>query len=187
MQVTDNNLASGGIAVDARLLSSGIDDRVARSVLGANDDIVVRDAMQRFRVAQRALLESTSVTSKVVASVGQASEALRRAVVIKTAEATVASSLANTQGIVAYDTFLLACGWTRIAQASERLCRDPKTALAFIDVALEHFRTALRYHPENVEARYNLELLWWLREGLAAQYGGAPGEGAGSDPPGGGY
>lgn len=63
----------------------------------------------------------------------------------------------------------------------------------FVQEAFWAFRTALRSNPMHEEARFNLELLWWLvitreqEKGRTAGPNSDIGEGAGFTSPGGGY
>jgi hypothetical protein len=132
------------------------------SLLALEDDLAWRVAAQRFQLSRaRANIayDPTRVSSRAETQAGLASA--------ETHDLTPgqASALANFSAILAY----------------EEAVGDPQNGPALLRRSTDEFRRAIRLHPANEEAKFNLQLLLQLLEDDNQQRRDRLGVGTGSD------
>lgn len=151
--------------------------RIARDLLGLDDDLAYRRAAQRLRIAR---LEGPAVTDPNLSLLRSDAQARLLAIVQSDGARVRRSQAANLLGVVALVSL--------VAEEQDRA--------VLMSTAIRSFRRAIALDPDNEDAKYNLELS--LQRGrelqLSEAAGGrdpAPGgrgqSGAGTGDPGSGY
>ena len=164
------------VAPDARGLWK-LDGRTSsvKSILRLEDDLALRQAVQRFQLSRRREIQydprrlSTRAETQAALAVAEVEELMP----------VQASTLANLSAILTY----------------EEAAGDPQNGPQLLRRSISELTRAIRLHPANAEAKFNLELLLQLlnddnqqrRDRLGIGTGGEDAVGAGGARAGAGY
>ncbi len=173
----DARLTARSFEAPAWEVSRTVQARTARSLLGVEDDIRFRKAVELFRLS-RPLDEGASKGSDQLLESAEAESDLA-AVELRDTDAQRRARAATMLGVLDFEDSLY----------------DKENELLHIGKSLAEFRSAIRIDPRAAEGRFDLELLLRLLgpksgSGGAAAAGGGVGtgaNGAGFSRPGGGY
>ena len=173
----DARLTARSFEAPAWEVSHSLQARAARSLLGVEDDIRFRQAVELFRLS-RPLAEGASKGADELLATAEAESDLA-AVELRDTDPTRRARAATMLGVLNFEDSLY----------------DKENELLHIGKSLAEFRTAILADPQAQEGRYDLELLLRLLgpkkgSGGAASSGGGVGtgaNGAGFSRPGRGY
>jgi hypothetical protein len=144
----------------------------SRALLGLEDDVAYRQAVQRFRLAQ----PRQPVTTFAQLTVRSGAERVLAAAAREDADSQRGAAIANLRGALALEE-------ARVGTVSGPALRR----------AIVHFRRAMELDPDNDDARFNLELALRLLSNAASSSAGSgerastPASGAGAASSGSGY